>query len=196
MWPRDAVRASGLQASVPPRYVPLAELGGILFRVSIPFVIPAKAGTQPKKQEVVPAFAGMTMVVASGCDRCHCGLSRPRSPRRRGPGPAFRGLAALHRRGPSRQGGRGEPRARPRRTVVDRLGASAQGHHGQPVAGRPSQGGVALRPADRARAARGDRGDGCRDPVAICRRRRTLPRRAHRRLAGRAARGDPRLIDG
>ena len=54
--------------------------------------------------------------------------------------------------GLARQGRRRKPRAGPRRARRDRPRASAQGHHRQPLAGRPAQGRLALRPADRARA--------------------------------------------
>jgi hypothetical protein len=58
-----------------------------------------------------------------------------------------------------RSGGRREPRAGARGAGGDRPVAAAQADHGQPVAGRPAQGRLALRPADRARPARRDRRD-------------------------------------
>ena len=66
------------------------------------------------------------------------------------------GHAALHRRRPARQGGRREPRAGPGRARRDGPVAAAQADHHQPLARRPAQGRQPLRPADRARAARGD----------------------------------------
>src|SRR5438270_11099094 len=47
-------------------------------------------------------------------------------------------------------GRRREPRSRPRRAQCDRLRTAPEGHHHQLVAGRPAQGGLALRSADRA----------------------------------------------
>ena len=95
--------------------------------------------------------------------------------------------------GLARQGGRRKPRAGARRAGRDRPRASAQADHGQPVARRPAQGRLAFRPADRARPAGGDRRDRCRDACRIMSRSASCASTGGSRLAGRAARGAPRL---
>ena len=97
------------------------------------------------------------------------------------------GLPRFHHRRPARQGRRRKPRAGPRGAGGDRPGAAAQAHHGQPVARRPAQGRLAFRSADRACACWRRSARPTPRPVALCRGRRAQPRRADRRLAGRAA---------
>ena len=89
--------------------------------------------------------------------------------------------AGLRHRRPARQGGRRKPRAGARGACGDRPGAAAQAHHRQPVAGRPAQGRARISTC-RSRLACWRRW-ACRrrKPVALCRGRRTRPRRADRR---------------
>ena len=157
-------------------------------------LVPA-AGLGPRRRargNVCVIIAGVLPgAAADGRDRCHRRLPGARGARRRGPGPAVRRASRLRHRRPAGQGGRRKPRAGSRRAVGDRACASAQADHRQPVAGRPAQGRVALRPADRAVPAGGDRRDRCGEPVALCRGRGIEPRRADRRVAGRVARRAP-----
>ena len=101
------------------------------------------------------------------------------------------GPAALQPRRPARQGGRREPRASPCRACRDGPGAAAQANHHQPFARRPAEGRQPLRPADCAGVARGDGGDRRRAVAGLDRGRRAGARRAHRAIAGRAARRHP-----
>ena len=128
--------------------------------------------------------------------RRHACARRPRAAARRRGGARSRRPPRLRDRRPRRPGLPGGPRARPERHRRRRAELPRRPHHRQPRAGRAAQGGLRLRPADRAGLARGvpavapERarahgrrgGARARRPPAPGRRR---PRRRRRRAAAR-----------
>ena len=141
--------------------------------------VPARSGTPAR---VLPAYRR-----ECARTRCHARPRRARGPARRGGGPPPARRARLRDRRPSGQGLPGGEGAGAKRDRERRARVAAPADHGQPRSGGSPQGGLRLRPPDRARGARG-LAPGSRR--AACRARGR--RRARSRRAAAAGSGNPR----